>query len=75
MVNVGGNYSDLHSVLTVILGLLHTCVKRFILSDPVLVDTAMSAVGCQWNHDGSILAVAGMMSTGGDKVFINLVTG
>ena len=39
-----------------------------ILSDPVLVDTAMSAVGCQWNHDGSILAVAGMMSTGGDKV-------
>ena len=39
------------------------------LTDPVLVDTAMSAVGCQWNHDGSILAVAGMMSTGGDKVF------
>ena len=37
-------------------------------TDPVLVDTAMSAVGCQWNHDGSILAVAGMMSTGGDKV-------
>ena len=34
----------------------------------MLVDTAMSAVGSQWNHDGSILAVAGMMSTGGDKV-------
>lgn len=30
--------------------------------NPVLIDTGMTAVGCQWNHDGSILAVAGMMS-------------
>ncbi len=39
---------------------------------PVLIDSLMNAVGCQWNHDGSILAVAGTMSVsggagGGDK--------
>ena len=28
---------------------------------PALVDTGMTSVGCQWNHDGSILAVAGQM--------------
>ena len=48
--------------------LIHTHYHYDFQSDPVLVDTAMNAVGCQWNHDGSILAVAGMMSTGGDKV-------
>lgn len=38
------------------------------LPDPVKIDTQMSAVGCQWNHDGSILAIVGMMSvSGGDK--------
>ena len=28
---------------------------------PSLVDTGMTTVGCQWNHDGTILAVAGQM--------------
>ena len=37
----------------------------FLSSDPVLVDTGMSAVGCQWSHDGSILAVAGTMTVAG----------
>lgn len=31
----------------------------------MLVDTGMSSVGCQWSHDGSILAVAGTMSVAG----------
>ncbi len=31
----------------------------------MLVDTGMTAVGCQWSHDGSILAVAGTMSVAG----------
>ena len=29
--------------------------------NPALVDTGMTTVGCQWNHDGTILAVAGQM--------------
>ena len=33
--------------------------------EPVLIDTAMIAVGCQWNHDGSVLAIAGTMSVSG----------
>lgn len=37
----------------------------FKISDPVLVDTGMAAVGCQWSHDGSILAVAGTMTVAG----------
>ena len=44
------------------------------LSDPVLIDTAMLAVGCQWNHDGTILAIAGTMSvTGGVDKDSNVV--
>ena len=37
----------------------------FLIPDPVLVDTGMTSVGCQWSHDGSILAVAGTMSVSG----------
>ena len=29
--------------------------------NPALVDTGMTTVGAEWNHDGSILAVAGQM--------------
>ena len=29
--------------------------------EPCLVDTGMTTVACQWNHDGTILAVAGQM--------------
>ena len=29
--------------------------------NPALVDTGMTTVACQWNHDGTILAVAGQM--------------
>ena len=42
--------------------------------DPILVDTGMNTVGCQWCHDGSILAVAGTMSvTGGSEKDSNVV--
>ena len=48
--------------------------KTNVFSDPVLVDTGMSTVGCQWSHDGSILAVAGTMSvTGGTEKDSNVV--
>lgn len=30
--------------------------------NPVLLDTGLITVGCQWNHDGSILAIAGILS-------------
>ncbi len=33
--------------------------------EPVLVDTGIAVAACQWNHDGSILAVAGQMDTPG----------
>ena len=43
-------------------------------SDPVLLDTAMTAVSCHWNHDGSVLAIAGTMaSVGGDNKEANVV--
>ncbi|XP_059622220.1 WD repeat-containing protein 35 [Phlebotomus argentipes] len=34
---------------------------------PIIVDTQMQAISCQWNHDGAILAVCGMKSSGSDK--------
>ena len=34
--------------------------------NPVLIDTGLAAaVGCQWSHDGSVLAVAGTMTVPG----------
>ena len=40
----------------------------------MLVDTGMASVGCQWSHDGSILAVAGTMNvTGGAEKDSNVV--
>ncbi|XP_042241406.1 WD repeat-containing protein 35-like [Homarus americanus] len=36
---------------------------------PVLIDTGMSVCACQWNHNGSVMAVAGTLhlSTVGEK--------
>uniref|UniRef100_A0A1B0CRZ4 Uncharacterized protein n=1 Tax=Lutzomyia longipalpis TaxID=7200 RepID=A0A1B0CRZ4_LUTLO len=34
---------------------------------PIIVDTQMQAISCQWNHDGSILAVCGMKTSMADK--------
>ena len=43
---------------------------------PVLIDTGMRAVKCQWNHCGSVLAIAGSQYTTtstGDERAINMV--
>lgn len=34
---------------------------------PIIVDTKLQATDCQWNHDGSVLAVCGMKTFGNDK--------
>lgn len=34
---------------------------------PIIVDTKLQATDCQWNHDGSVLAVCGMKAYGSDK--------
>lgn len=30
--------------------------------NPILIDTQLKPIGCQWNHDGTILAVAGRVT-------------
>lgn len=37
------------------------------ISVPIIVDTKVQATDCQWNHDGSVLAVCGMKTFGNDK--------
>lgn len=32
---------------------------------PVLIDTGMSVCACQWNHNGSVMAVAGTLHLSG----------
>ena len=34
-------------------------------SVPVLIDTGMSVCACQWNHNGSVMAVAGTLHLSG----------
>ncbi len=43
------------------------------LSDPVLIDTGMAVVNAQWNHDGTILAVAGSQKANAADKDINVV--
>lgn len=31
---------------------------------PIIIDTGMQAIACEWNHDGTILGVCGMSSSG-----------
>lgn len=33
----------------------------YALTVPVLIDTGMSVCACQWNHNGSVMAVAGTL--------------
>lgn len=32
----------------------------FIVSVPIIINTQIQAVDCQWNHDGTLLAICGM---------------
>lgn len=41
------------------------------LSDPIIIDTKMFAVHCSWNHNGTLLAIAGRQYL--DEKEINLV--
>lgn len=34
---------------------------------PIIIDTKLQATDCQWNHDGSVLAVCGMKQFGSEK--------
>ena len=42
-------------------------------SAPVLIDTGMQIVKAQWNHNGSVLAVAGSQKAAGQDKDINVV--
>ncbi len=42
-------------------------------SAPVLIDTGMQIVKAQWNHTGSVLAVAGSQKAAGQDKDINVV--
>ena len=41
--------------------------------DPILLDTGMSVVNAQWNHMGSVLAVAGSQKVAGQDKDVNVV--
>lgn len=34
---------------------------------PIIIDTQLQATDCQWNHDGSVLAVCGIRLYGSEK--------
>lgn len=34
---------------------------------PIIVDTKLQTTDCQWNHDGTVLAVCGMKAFGNEK--------
>jgi len=40
---------------------------------PVLIDTGMTAVCCRWNHNGSVIAVTGVMQLVGDNKDCNVI--
>lgn len=39
----------------------------FVITVPIIIDTKLQATDCQWNHDGTVLAVCGMKTFGSDK--------
>ncbi|XP_063704292.1 WD repeat-containing protein 35 [Culicoides brevitarsis] len=40
---------------------------------PIIIDAGMQAIACDWNHDGTILGVCGMSSSGIDEKESNMV--
>lgn len=43
------------------------------VSDPFLIDTSMNVVSIQWNHCGSVLAIAGFQKVATQEKDLNLV--
>jgi WD repeat-containing protein 35 len=41
--------------------------------EPILLDSGMSIVGMQWNHSGSVLAIAGSQRASGQDKDINVI--
>ena len=44
-----------------------------LLLDPILIDTGMMVAQIQWNHCGSVLAVAGSQRALGQEKEVNVV--
>jgi WD repeat-containing protein 35 len=42
-------------------------MKNLSVSDPIVIDTGLQAIGLKWNHDGSILAVCGISNSLSEK--------
>lgn len=52
------------------------CKFDFIYSnfpDPIIVDTKMNATNCVWNHNGSLIAIAGQQHQREENKVINIV--
>lgn len=45
----------------------------YLYLDPVLIDTGMMVAQIQWNHSGSVLAVAGSQRALGQEKEVNVV--
>jgi WD repeat-containing protein 35 len=49
-------------------------VRKFLFCPvPVLIDTGMTAACCRWNHNGSVIAVTGVMQLAGDNKDCNVI--
>lgn len=46
---------------------------RILFVVPIIIDTKLQATDCQWNHDGSVLAVCGMKLNGTEKDTNNVI--
>lgn len=59
--------------------LLNLIIKKdknaiaYLYLDPVLIDTGMMVAQIQWNHSGSVLAVAGSQRALGQEKEVNVV--
>lgn len=61
------------SVTPVATFVLYFIYLFFFLLDPILIDTGMYVVGIQWNHIGSVLAVAGSQKVVTQDKDVNIV--
>jgi hypothetical protein len=52
---------------------IHLCNKLSFCPVPVLIDTGMTAVCCRWNHNGSVIAVTGVMELADDNKDCNVI--
>lgn len=46
-------------IITFTLNILNSIINCIKQIDPIVIDTGITAVHCRWNHNGSLLAVAG----------------